>query len=32
MFYGVHVNYTRALISWGIINASYELLHGLLNT
>lgn len=26
LFYGVHVNYTRALISWGIINASYELL------
>ncbi|XP_013771964.1 solute carrier family 25 member 51-like [Limulus polyphemus] len=26
MFYGVHINYTRALISWGIINASYELL------
>lgn len=31
MFYGVHVNYTRALISWGIINASYELLMGLLD-
>ncbi|KAK2713392.1 hypothetical protein QYM36_009305 [Artemia franciscana] len=30
MFYGVHVNYTRALLSWGIINASYELLHKLL--
>lgn len=26
LFYGVHVNYTRALLSWGIINASYELL------
>uniref|UniRef100_A0A0K8RFF3 Putative carrier protein n=1 Tax=Ixodes ricinus TaxID=34613 RepID=A0A0K8RFF3_IXORI len=24
MFYGVHLNYTRALVSWGIINASYE--------
>ena len=30
MFYGVHVNYSRALISWGIINASYELLKKLL--
>merc|ERR1740128_17030 len=30
MFYGVHVNYTRALISWGIINASYELLWNLM--
>ncbi|XP_071478216.1 mitochondrial nicotinamide adenine dinucleotide transporter SLC25A51-like [Diadema antillarum] len=26
MFYGVHLNFTRALISWGIINASYEML------
>ncbi|CAB3374919.1 mitochondrial nicotinamide adenine dinucleotide transporter SLC25A51 [Cloeon dipterum] len=26
MFLGVHVNYTRALISWGVINASYEML------
>jgi len=26
MFLGVHVNYTRALISWGVINASYGLL------
>lgn len=26
MFYGVHMNYTRAFLSWGIINASYELL------
>ena len=26
IFLGVHVNYTRALLSWGIINASYELL------
>lgn len=24
MFYGVHLNYTRALVSWGIINAAYE--------
>lgn len=31
MFYGVHVNYTRALISWGIINASYELLRSFLD-
>ncbi|XP_033117412.1 solute carrier family 25 member 51-like [Anneissia japonica] len=26
LFYGVHLNFSRALISWGIINASYELL------
>lgn len=26
MFFGVHLNFTRALISWGIINASYEML------
>lgn len=26
IFYGVQVNCTRALLSWGIINASYELL------
>lgn len=26
LFSGVHINYTRALLSWGIINASYELL------
>ena len=26
IYYGVHVNYTRALLSWGIINASYEFL------
>ena len=31
IFYGVHVNYTRALISWGIINASYELFKSLLD-
>jgi hypothetical protein len=30
MFFGVHINYTRALISWGIINASYEMLRNLL--
>jgi hypothetical protein len=32
MFLGVHVNYTRALISWGVINASYEMLKGVLIT
>ena len=26
MFRGVHVNYTRSFVSWGIINAVYELL------
>ena len=26
MFRGVHINYTRSLLSWGIVNASYELL------
>lgn len=26
MYLGVHVNYTRAFLSWGIINASYQLL------
>uniref|UniRef100_T1JD17 Solute carrier family 25 member 51 n=1 Tax=Strigamia maritima TaxID=126957 RepID=T1JD17_STRMM len=26
LFYGVHLNYTRAILSWGIINAAYELL------
>lgn len=26
LFRGVHINYTRALISWGIVNATYELL------
>lgn len=30
LFYGVHANYTRALLSWGIINASYEILRKLL--
>ena len=32
IFRGVHVNYTRAFISWGIINACYELLKKLLTT
>ena len=26
MFRGVHINYTRSFLSWGIINATYELL------
>lgn len=26
MYLGVHVNYTRAFLSWGIINASHQLL------
>ncbi|GBM19750.1 Solute carrier family 25 member 51 [Araneus ventricosus] len=26
LYFGVHVNYTRAFISWGIINASHQLL------
>ncbi|CAL4135374.1 unnamed protein product [Meganyctiphanes norvegica] len=26
LYRGAHVNFTRALVSWGIINASYELL------
>lgn len=30
IYYGVSVNCTRALISWGIINASYEVLKKLL--
>lgn len=30
LFYGVHLNYTRAILSWGIINASYELLKKLI--
>ncbi|CAG0918588.1 unnamed protein product [Notodromas monacha] len=30
MYYGVHLNYTRALVSWGIINASYEVFKNLL--
>lgn len=31
VFQGAHVNYTRALISWGIINASYELMKTFFN-
>ena len=30
MFRGVHINYTRAFISWGIINTTYEFLKKLL--
>ena len=30
MFYGVHANYSRAFLSWGIINASYEVFRKLL--
>ena len=30
MFRGVHVNYTRSFMSWGIINMSYSWLLGLL--
>ena len=26
LFRGVHINYTRSLISWGIINSTYEML------
>lgn len=26
LFRGVHVNYSRSLLSWGLINASYELI------
>lgn len=31
MFRGVHVNYTRSFISWGIINMAYDFLHNLFN-
>jgi len=31
MFRGVHVNYTRSFISWGVINMSYSYLLELLN-
>ena len=31
LFLGVHVNYTRSLLSWGIINASYEVFKKLLS-
>jgi len=27
MFKGVHLNYSRSFLSWGIINVSYELIH-----
>ena len=30
LFSGAHVNYSRALVSWGIINASYEVLQKLI--
>lgn len=30
MFRGVPVNYTRSLLSWGVVNASYEILKKLL--
>ncbi|XP_067014052.2 mitochondrial nicotinamide adenine dinucleotide transporter SLC25A51 [Anabrus simplex] len=30
MYRGVHLNYTRAFISWGVINVSYEYLRKLL--
>lgn len=30
MFRGVHINYTRSFLSWGIINVTYEYLHTLL--
>ncbi|XP_022249519.1 solute carrier family 25 member 51-like [Limulus polyphemus] len=30
LFCGVHINYTRAFLSWGIINSSYERLKTLL--
>merc|ERR1712098_500441 len=30
MFKGVHVNYTRSFMSWGIINMSYSYLLGVL--
>ena len=26
MFLGVHINFTRSMISWGLINASYEII------
>ena len=31
IFRGVHINYTRAFISWGIINTTYEFLKKLLS-
>ncbi len=30
IFRGIHINYTRAFISWGIINTTYESLKKLL--
>jgi gamma-glutamylcysteine synthetase len=30
MYRGVHLNYTRSVLSWGIGNASYELIRKLL--
>lgn len=27
IFRGVHINYSRSFLSWGIVNASYELFH-----
>jgi len=32
MFRGVHVNYTRSFMSWGIINMTYGYLLRLLRT
>lgn len=31
LFYGVSLNYTRALVSWGIINCTYEVLKKMLS-
>lgn len=31
LFYGVSLNYTRALVSWGVINCSYEMLESWLS-
>lgn len=30
IYYGVHLNFTRSFISWGVINASYEMLRKLM--
>jgi hypothetical protein len=30
LFRGVHLNYSRSLLSWGIINSTYELLGDML--
>ena len=32
IFRGVHINYTRAFLSWGIINTSYEFLKTILTS